>query len=154
MSATTARPGQRFFIPSTEQRNNVKVMVGLGIPHAEICRMVLNSQTDKPIDQKTLVKHFSREIESGTTEVHVRLGNFLLANVFGMTVPAGTTAIKDDRMRGHLVEFVLKTKFGWRETILTEHANKDGKPSVVDDARQRLIDEVDRARARKEEKGE
>ena len=56
-------------------------MVGLGILHAEICRMVINPQTDKPVDQKTLVKPFSREIETGTTEVHVRLGRFLLANV-------------------------------------------------------------------------
>jgi hypothetical protein len=43
---------------------------------------------------------------------------------------------------------------GWKETVVNEQANKDGKPFLVDDARQRLIDEVDRVRARKEPKGE
>jgi hypothetical protein len=42
----------------------------------------------------------------------------------------------------------------WKETVVNEQANKDGKPFLVDDARQRLIDEVDRIRARKEQKGE
>ena len=41
---------------------------------------------------------------------------------------------------------------GWRETV-NESAKKDDKPFLVDDARQRLIDEVDRIRARKEQKG-
>jgi hypothetical protein len=38
--------------------------------------------------------------------------------------------------------------------VVNEPANKDDKPVLVDDARQRLIDEVDRIRARKEQKGE
>jgi len=37
--------------------------------------------------------------------------------------------------------------------VVNEPANKDDKPFLVDDARQRLIDEVDRIRARKEQKG-
>jgi hypothetical protein len=43
---------------------------------------------------------------------------------------------------------------GWKETVVNEQANKDRKPFLVDDARQRLIDEVDRVRARKKQKGE
>jgi hypothetical protein len=46
--------------------------------------------------------------------------------------------------------FYAKTKMGWKETVVNEHANKDDKPFRVDDARQRLIDEVDRIRARKQ----
>ena len=49
--------------------------------------------------------------------------------------------------------FYAKTKMGWRETVVNEPA-KDDKPFPVDDARQRLIDEVDRIRARKEQEGE
>ena len=48
--------------------------------------------------------------------------------------------------------FDAKTKMGWKETVVNEPANKDDKPVLVDDARQRLIDEVDRIRARKEQK--
>jgi hypothetical protein len=50
--------------------------------------------------------------------------------------------------------FYAKTKMGWKETAGNEPANKDDKPVRIDDARQRLIDEVDRIRARKEQKGE
>ena len=53
-----------------------------------------------------------------------------------------------------LVLVGLGSKMGWKETVVNEQANKDGKPFLVDDARQRLIDEVDRLRARKEQKGE
>ena len=50
--------------------------------------------------------------------------------------------------------FFAKTKMGGRETVVNERGNKDDKPFDVDDARQRLIDEVDRIRARKEQRGE
>jgi hypothetical protein len=50
--------------------------------------------------------------------------------------------------------FYAKTQMNWRETVANEPANKDDKPFVVDDARQRLIDEVDRIRGRKEQEGE
>ena len=50
--------------------------------------------------------------------------------------------------------FYAKTKMGWKEKVVNEQVNKDDKPFLVDDARQRLIDEVDRIRARKEQKGE
>ena len=43
---------------------------------------------------------------------------------------------------------------GWKETVVNEQANKDDKPFLVDDARQRLIDEIDRIRGRKEQEGE
>jgi len=48
--------------------------------------------------------------------------------------------------------FYAKTKMGWKETVVNEQANNDDKPFLGDDARQRLIDEVDRIRARKEQK--
>ena len=50
--------------------------------------------------------------------------------------------------------FYAKTKMGWKETVVNEQANKDDKPVLVDDARQRLIDEVDRIRARKAQQEE
>jgi hypothetical protein len=39
-----------------------------------------------------------------------------------------------------------------KETVANEHANKDDKPFRLDEARQRLIDEVDRIRARNQQK--
>jgi hypothetical protein len=34
--------------------------------------------------------------------------------------------------------FFAKTKMGWTERVVNKHAKKDGKPFLVDDARQRL----------------
>jgi len=63
-------------------------------------------------------------------------------------------AIKSEQVRMTAAIFYAKTQMGWKETVVNEQANKDGKPFLVDDARQRLIDELDRVRARKEPKGE
>ena len=63
-------------------------------------------------------------------------------------------AIKSEQVRMTAAIFYAKTKMGWKETVVNEQVNKDDKPFLVDDARQRLIDEVDRIRARKEQKGE
>ena len=38
--------------------------------------------------------------------------------------------------------FFAKTKMGWTERVVNKHAKKDGKPFLVDDARQRLIEEL------------
>ncbi len=99
-------------------------MKAMGIPEDRICKTITNPRTRKPVAPMTLARAFAAELESGATEVHAA------AIVYA------------------------KTKMGWKETVVNEQANKDGKPFLVDDARQRLIDEVDRIRARKERKGE
>jgi len=62
--------------------------------------------------------------------------------------------IKSEQVRMTAAIFYAKTKMGWKETVVNEPANKDDKPVLVDDARQRLIDEVDRIRARKAQQEE
>src|ERR1700719_3505602 len=47
-----------------------------------------------------------------------------------------------------------KTRAHWQEKTAPDHPVPGVKPFLVDDARQRLIDEIDRLRARKEQKGE
>ena len=91
--------------------------------------------------------------QSGATEVHALVGNFILSAILGKK-PALGEAIKSEQVRMTAAIFYAKTKMGWKETVVNEQANKDDKPFLVDDARQRLIDEVDRIRARKEPKGE
>jgi hypothetical protein len=62
--------------------------------------------------------------------------------------------IKSEQVRMTAAIFCAKTKMGWKETVVNEQANKDDKPFLVDDARQRLIDEVDHIRARKAQQDE
>jgi fructosamine-3-kinase len=115
---------------------------------------VINPQTGKPLDEKSLRKHFEREIETGATELFARMDNFIVANIFRMAPPAGTVAIDNQHVRGSLAIFFAKTRMGWKETVVKERANKDGKPFLVDDARQRLVDRLDQIASQKEQKGE
>jgi hypothetical protein len=144
----------KTFVPTAELRNNVKILTALGIPQQQICLLVINPQIGKPLDEKSLRKHFEREIETGATELFARMGNFIVANIFRMAPPAGTVAIDNQHVRGSLAIFFAKTRMGWKETVVKERANKDGKPFLVDDARQRLVDRLDQIASRKEQKGE
>jgi hypothetical protein len=44
---------RRAFNPTAEQRGNVEAMIGYGIPEAEICNLIKNPATGKPIDLGT-----------------------------------------------------------------------------------------------------
>ena len=107
---------------------------------------------DRQARVATLARAFARELESGATEFHTLVGNFILCAILGKKPVLGD-AIKSEQVRMTAALFFAKTKMGWKETVVNEQANKDDKPFLVDDARQRLIDEVDRIRARKEQKG-
>ena len=70
MSGKPGRSGRKSFVATPEQRNNKKILVGLGVPQAMICQLVVNPQTGKPLDEGTLKKHFPREIAVGAAELH------------------------------------------------------------------------------------
>ena len=143
---------QPKFEPTQDQRNQVKLMKAVGIPEDRICKTITNPRTRKPVAPMTLARAFAAELESGATEFHAMVGNFILCAILGKK-PALGDAIKSEQVRMTAAIFYAKTKMGWKE-VVNEPANKDDKPFLVDDARQRLIDEVDRIRARKEQKGE
>jgi hypothetical protein len=128
-------------------------MKALGIREDEICKTITNPRTGKPVAPMTLARAFAPELASGAIELHTLVGNFILCAILGKK-PAFGEAIKSEQVRMTAAIFYAKTKMGWKETVVNEQANKDDKPFLVDDARQRLIDEVDRIRARKEQRGE
>ena len=143
--------GQPKFEPTPDQRSQVKLMKAMGIPEDRICKTITNPRTRTPVAPMTLARAFAAELESGATEFHTLVGNFILCAILGKK-PALGEAIKSEQVRMTAAIFFAKTKMGWKETVVNEQANKDDKPFLVDDARQRLIDEVDRIRARKEQK--
>ena len=93
MSGMPGRRGRKTFVPTSEQGNSVKVLAGLRIPQEQICQLVINPQTGKPLDEKSLRRHFKREIAAGEIELYARVGNFIVANILGVASPAGTVAI-------------------------------------------------------------
>ena len=55
------------FKPTAEQRESVELMISYGAPEAEICLLIKNPETGKPIEVETLREHFASEIATGAT---------------------------------------------------------------------------------------
>ena len=129
------------FAPTDEHRNLVAALVGLGIPEAEICRLILNPTGGKGIDTKTLRKHFAAEIETGQTKANAQVGGFIFSSIIGR--PSGNIPIvTDDSARSRLAIFWAKTRMGWKETTVAEVTGKDGGPidvNVTNEARDDII---------------
>ena len=71
MSGVAGRSGRKAFVPDAVDRNIVRKLTGWGIPQQHICRVVTNPQTGKPLDPKSLRKHFALEIRTGAVEANV-----------------------------------------------------------------------------------
>jgi len=133
--ATRGRPA---FQPTSEQRQNVEIMAGLGIPEEEIC-LVVRDRRDKPICRSTLRRHFAKELQTGATKLKAKVGHFMIAIIFGTRPPDGLTPIEDERVRGRLGELFLKARLGWRETDSNQHEGlKEEPPMDVQDVRRRI----------------
>src|SRR6201998_2219518 len=119
--ATRGRPA---FQPTDEQRVNVEIVVGLGIPEEQI-RLVVRDRRDKPICRNTLRRHFEKELQTGAAKLNAKVGHFMVATVLGTRPPDGVTPIRDERVRGRLGELFLKSRLGWRDG-LDQHRGPTG----------------------------
>jgi hypothetical protein len=77
---------RRAFKPTAEQRGCVETMIGYGVPEAEICLLIKNPETDKPIDLETLRKHFAAEIATGAAKMKLLTSNSFLRQFSDTTV--------------------------------------------------------------------
>ena len=76
----------------------------------------------------TLARAFAAELESGATEFHALVGNFIFCAILGKKPMLGDP-IKSEQVRMTAAIFYAKTQMGWKETVVNEQANKDGKPN-------------------------
>ena len=152
MAGVAGRSGRKTFVPTPEQRRTVKILVGLGIPQEKICLMVVNPRTDKPLDPKSLRKHFSREIEAGAVELHARIGNFIVATIFGISPPSGSVPIDNQHVRGSLAMFFAETRMGWKRTM-TSQEQVESRPQLWDgkSAKEILLEKVEQIAAKNDE---
>jgi hypothetical protein len=131
------------FEPTLEQREYVEQLVSFGIPQEAICRLIKNPETGQPIDDDTLRKYFSEEIATGLPKANAKVGK----SMFQMA-----TESENPSTRLGAASFWLARRAGWKETTVQEHV---GDTTIrIDDARQKLIEELDRVAARKTEKGD
>jgi hypothetical protein len=112
------------FVPTAEQRANVTLLIGFGLTEDEICQLVRNPK-GRPIDGKTLRKHFADEIAAGLANIKAQVGNRIVATILGRE-----GGLKDERTQALLMIFFAKTRMGWKETVVTENVGKDGGPII------------------------
>jgi hypothetical protein len=113
--------GRPTFVPTAEQRQNVEEMTGFGIAIEDIARLIKNPENGKPIDEKTLRRHFADEIATGRTKAIAAVAQSLFAEA---------TKGEDPRSRVSAAQFWLSRRAGWRETSVAQHEGKDGGPIV------------------------
>jgi hypothetical protein len=112
----SGRPVSKKFAPSADQRGNVEAMTGFGISQDEIRRVVINPETGKPIDKKTLELYFADEIETGHIKANATVGRVAYA-----TITAAPGGIPDNHARAELTKFWLARRMGWKETNVHQH---------------------------------
>jgi hypothetical protein len=129
---------RRAFNPTSEQRAHVEAMIGYGIPEAEVCLLIKNPETGKPIDLKTLRKHFAAEIASGAAKVKSLVGNLIVASILGRD-----GGLQDERARARLAVFFAEARMGWKQTVANRHEHV-GRPIDANALRQKISDRIAR----------
>ncbi|WP_431266973.1 hypothetical protein [Dankookia sp. P2] len=111
------------FKPTEEQRRTVRAMSGFGIPQADIATLI-------EIDDKTLRKHFRRELDRGSIEATAKVAQTL----FQMATSGENTAA---------AIFWMKARAGWRE----KHEVVLSARAAVEMTDDELMEEIGRASA-------
>lgn len=122
------RPGQgrKAFVPSAEQRLTVRVMAACGMAEPEIAARIINPQTGKNIDDKTLRRRFREDLDNG----HDTANAMVTQALFKRATSGGPQSVLAQI-------FWLKNKRPdiWSDKHRLEHAGVEGQPlQVVPDA--------------------
>ena len=96
-----------LMIPSPEQRNQVEVLAGFGLPQHQIAVLL-------GCDPKTLRKHFDAELSLGDAKATAKIAQTL----YNKAISGDTASLI----------FWLKARAGWREKHDVEISGRDGKP--------------------------
>ena len=94
--------GRRAQRPDPAGRRQVEAIAGYGIPEADIATVL-------EIDPKTLRKHYRKELDKGHIKSTAKVAENLYKKATGEGREAVTAAI-----------FWLKTRAGWKETVVQE----------------------------------
>jgi hypothetical protein len=94
--------GRRSHKPDPASRRQVEAMAGYGVPEVDIACVL-------DLDPKTLRKHYRSELDKGHIKATTKVAENLYRKATGEGREAVTAAI-----------FWLKTRAGWKETLVQE----------------------------------
>jgi predicted transcriptional regulator len=104
------------YVPTDAQRSLVESASAFGITQADIAEQL-------GIQEKTLRKHFRRELSSGKFKVDMTAGKTV----------AELMKSRDERVRLDAAKYYTARRMGWKET--NEQVGKDGGPIETKDVR-------------------
>ena len=123
--------GRPPYEPSDTDRRLVETHAAFGTPHDDICMLIVNPTTGKPITGKTLRDKFAFELKVAEPRANARVTESLFYQAVGR--PAQYD--KDNRLvRAELAPAVAaaiwwsKARMGWKETSAHEHSGPNGAP--------------------------
>ena len=99
--------GRRAHLPDVGQRRQVEALAGYGVPEPDIAGVI-------GVDPKTLRKHYRHELDHGHVKANAKVAESLYRKAVGDGAQSVTAAI-----------FWLKTRAGWKETVVQENVNRD-----------------------------
>lgn len=127
--------GQKPFEPTPAQREQVLALSQSGMRQDRIALLVINPETNRPIDAKTLREHFREELDRGMAQGDALVLKSALAQAIG----APAEYVTDSTGAKHLVRDEIKPDKGmtiwqtkarpgikWTERV--EHSGPDGGP--------------------------
>ena len=98
--------GQPAFKPTDDERKTVELMVAVGIPHEGIALCIRDG-----IDDKTLRKHFQKELKTAAIKANAKVGG----SMFQQAINGNVNAQK----------WWTAARMGWKETKVNEHDVSD-----------------------------
>lgn len=107
--------GRPVFVPTKDQRTQVKIQAGCGMPHEMIAAQIMNPATLAPIDDKTLRKAFRAELDGGKAAANGLVAQSLFKKATGSGPQSVTAAI-----------FWLKAQAGWKDRTHIEFEGNVG----------------------------
>ena len=110
--------GSQPFQPTPEQRKMVEMLSAMGVPHEDICKLIIGPRGN-PKDDKTLRKHFRTELDTAAIKANQQVAGALFK---AATNPNGGSSAVTAAI------FWLKTRARWKETSAIELSGPDGGP--------------------------
>jgi hypothetical protein len=98
--------------PSAEDRKQVELLAGLGIPQDQISLLIQGG-----IDDKTLRKYYAAELVLGVAKANSQVSKSLFQKATAGDISAQI--------------WWTKTRMGWKDTSRIEHTGKDGGAIIV-----------------------
>lgn len=104
------------FVPTEQQRQQVETLAGFGLRHDEICLLIINPATTRPVGADVLAKAFPDELAAGPVKTSAKVAESLFKRA---TSEDGAGAVP-------AAIWWTKCRMGWKERVAVDVEVKSG----------------------------